>query len=626
MFAFWKSALLSSLHFRIAFFVITTIVIIFGSYSAYQINMYQAKLIDAEMKSTEMLGRALTSSLEIAMANSDLEAIQRALQDALKTGDISQIFLMNNESEIRAASDKHLIGQTRTLSDQGCIECHENREGSLIPNAITLENDGLLRVVVPIVNKPECARCHAGGERYNGILVLDRSLEPIREELYSGIQRAIIMAAFSILVMMLLFRLYIKKQIINRVDHLESLARRVVNNELDLEIHLSGNDELSSLAQSFDNMKRSLRRSTEEIEGHRRYLDNLLNNLINGIIIVDDSDRIVFINKSVNDILEIPPPGAVPGDSIREHLYVRPALAGIEKLVTASRKSKVASLDILVIPLPDGARKHLEIHTGHLLLPPRQQPEVIIVIRDITTIIEYEKQMYKSEKLATVGRLAAGVAHEINNPMASILTCSEGLLKRGSANDETAVEYLNIIRNAARRCKMITQKLLGYSAATELKIEAVAPEKVVTEAISLLQFEATGKNVTLSFTNEQNLPAIKGSTDALVQVFVNLILNSIQAVDIGGKVDIDMKTENGALVVLITDNGSGIIDSNRDKIFEPFYTTKPIGIGTGLGLSVSQSIIVQHRGRIEILATRPGLTSIKVTIPGDKTRRGDSDD
>jgi two-component system NtrC family sensor kinase len=223
--------------------------------------------------------------------------------------------------------------------------------------------------------------------------------------------------------------------------------------------------------------------------------------------------------------------------------------------------------------------------------------------------------VYQSDKLATVGRLAAGVAHEINNPMASILTCAEGLLKMQSGIDHSTNEYLAIIRNSARRCKLITQKLLDYSAASDLRRETLDLHQILKEALTLLHFEASKKHIEIRISETVHFPPLQGSKDALVQVFVNLVLNGIQAVEEGGKIEICPSIEDDLLTVTINDNGSGISPENRSKVFEPFFTTKPIGSGTGLGLSVSQGIIRRHSGHIEIVESRPGRTSIKVSLP-----------
>lgn len=614
-----------SLHFKIAFFVVITILAIFGLFSTYQFMSFQNRLSRIDKESSELLGLAISSSLEIAMLNSDRGAIQHSLNQAAQNESIIRIFLLNNEMEVKASSDLEQVGKSTSLADPGCRECHQQDKSGQIPTSIELAEEEVLRVVIPVVNKPSCTGCHDSGDRINGLLVLDRSLQPAKAELYAGIKRAILVAALAVLVLMFLFRWYIKNQIINRVAYLESLARRVVNNELDLDIVLAGKDELSSLAQSFNNMKSTLRLSMERIEGHRNYLNALLDNLTDGIVIIDDLDQIVFVNQSLSRVLECGDPAPRPGDNAGKFLWGQPQLSRIEELVRSAREKKRIEQDVVRLQSAALKERYLEVHTGRLLLPPRREPEVMIVIKDVTAIITFEKQMYQSEKLATVGRLAAGVAHEINNPMASILTCAEGLLKNDPGDDPSTGEYLEIIRNSAHRCKMITAKLLGYSAASGLNKESLDLSEVLSEAVTLLQFEASNKEAKVSLVRSGALPVIEGSRDSLLQVFVNLILNSIQAVPTGGNIEVTARATEKQIIVLIKDDGPGISEKSFGQVFEPFYTTKPVGEGTGLGLSVSQGIIKQHGGQIEIVDGRAGRTCLKVTIPIESESESEPD-
>lgn len=616
---------LRGLHFRIAFFVVITILVIFGLFSAYQFMSFQNRLSRIEKESSELLGLAISSSLEIAMLNSDRGAIQHSLNQAAQNETIIRIFLLNNNMEVKASSDQDQVGQLTSLADPGCRECHQPAASGQIPTSIELAEEEALRVVIPVVNKPSCFGCHDAGDRINGLLVLDRSLRPARAELYAAIKRAILIAALAVLVLMFLFRWYIKNQIINRVAYLESLARRVVDNELDLDIELAGEDELSSLARSFNNMKTTLRLSMERIEGHRNYLNALLDNLTDGIVIIDDLDQIVFVNRSLSRVLESGDPEPQPGDNAGRLLWGQQQLGRIEELVRSVREKKTIEQDVVRLQSAALKERYLEVHTGRLLLPPRREPEVMIVIRDVTAIITFEKQMYQSERLATVGRLAAGVAHEINNPMASILTCTEGLIKNNRGGDPSTSEYLEIIRNSAHRCKMITAKLLGYSAASSLNKESLDLGQVLGEAVTLLQFEASTKDAKVELVRTEALPFIQGSRDSLLQVFVNLILNSIQAVPTGGSIEVTARATEERIIVLIKDDGPGISEDNLKRVFEPFFTTKPIGEGTGLGLSVSQGIIKQHDGQIEIVDGRAGRTCLKVSIPIESERESTPD-
>lgn len=610
-----KIPLVHRLHFKIALFVILTILVIFGSYSIYQLLHHRDELIQNQNESSQLLGRALTTSLEIAMINKDIAGIQRSFEDITENDNVLRVFLLNRNKQVRAASVRAAVGAVWQMEDSGCKECHGLPESQNMPNSVTINNGDVLRVVIPIKNQPVCHRCHDSENRINGLLVLDRSLTPVKAELYAGIRRAALLAVISVLTMMFLLRWYIKRMVINRVAYIESLARHVVNNDLDLDIQLSGQDELASLSRSLDNMKTTLRLSIEKIENHRNYLTNLLNSLAEGILIVDDKDCIAYVNGSLARIIDRESVPIRPGDRVDDIIPPDGSFSPILHQIRQARQDKNIPKEIIRSRSEDGKESYFEVHAGSLRLPPRRKSEVIVVVRDVTTIMLSEKQVHQSEKLATVGRLAAGVAHEINNPMASIMTCAEGLLAETYDKYGRNAEYLTIIKDAAQRCKYITQKLLDYSSVSDLKKEPVSIKEVLEKAVSLLQFEASKKNVSISLDVSDDLPMISASKDQLTQVFVNLILNGIQAVEMGGAVEVRAACGDNDLCIWVHDDGTGISEASLPYIFEPFFTTKSVGTGTGLGLSVSHGIVAQHRGRLEITESRKGRTSVKVTLP-----------
>lgn len=148
-----------------------------------------------------------------------------------------------------------------------------------------------------------------------------------------------------------------------------------------------------------------------------------------------------------------------------------------------------------------------------------------------------------------------------------------------------------------------------------MKMEIINLGEVLQEAVSLLQFEATSKQIKLNISKPDEIPAIKGCKDSLVQVFVNLILNGIQAVDKDGVVNIEASLRGNSVDIMVEDNGQGISEENLAHVFDPFFTTKPVGVGTGLGLSVSQGIVKQHDGKLGIVQGKIGFTSFLVSLP-----------
>lgn len=602
------------LHFKVALFVISSIVVIFGLFAVYQLFSYRQKLTAMKVESSELLCQTLTSCLEIAMLNSDLEAIQYSFEKASQNEDIGTVFLLNKGGEVRASSQPGMIGSVLTRQDPGCRECHSASGQSPLSETIKKQGEPFLRIVTPIENKVQCHSCHGDTARWNGVLVLDQSLDPVHAEFMANVKLAGIVATAAVLIMMFLFRWYIKRQIISRLEYLESLARRVTDNELPFDIELPGNDELSSLANSLNNMKNSLHLSLRAAEDHRSYLSHLLDNLIDGILIVTGQKKVAFINSSFVHVLGIDKNAVRSGDTLH---FDRSPLNEFPHLLTIIEEAQASDVPIkqtLKFESSGVTPKYLEIHAGVLSLPPRRESETIVVVRDITSRVIIENQVYQSEKLATVGRLAAGIAHEINNPMASIMTCAEGLLKREPGN-RNAREYLDIIKSSAQRCKMITQKLLDYSAAPTSSTNPVRLADVLQESVSLLRFEAQRQSVRIAVHPAAPHATVAGSKDSLVQVFVNLLLNGIQATKTGGEITVTMSESNGHVDVLVNDNGVGIDATHREKVFEPFFTTKPIGTGTGLGLSVSQAIVAKHGGTIALLESRKGFTSIRVSLP-----------
>lgn len=216
-----------------------------------------------------------------------------------------------------------------------------------------------------------------------------------------------------------------------------------------------------------------------------------------------------------------------------------------------------------------------------------------------------QTQLHHSERLASIGEMAAGIAHEINNPLTSVMIFTSLLLKRPDL--EAAVKSdLETILGETGRCADIVSRLLEFSRATTPHKGMYQIEKIVAASLQLLECQALFHNVTVVRDFAPGLPAVACDQDQLKQVFMNIFLNATQAMRLGGVLTIGIKTDPTAssLGVTINDTGGGIPQENLSRIFDPFFTTKGAS-GTGLGLSVSFGIIVNHGGRIEV-KNRPG--------------------
>jgi len=235
-------------------------------------------------------------------------------------------------------------------------------------------------------------------------------------------------------------------------------------------------------------------------------------------------------------------------------------------------------------------------------------------------------QVIETGKLATVGELAAGIAHEINNPVAIMVEEAgwmEDLLEDEEVKEnlEEFQRALKQINTQGKRCKEITHKLLSFARKTDSRIQVVLMNDLIKDAIGLAEQSAKYSKITINTNLEENIPFIPASQTEIQQVFLNLINNAVDAMDKkgGGTIDITSRLEGNAIVVDFADNGPGIHRNNLARIFDPFFTTKPVGKGTGLGLSICYGIIKKMGGEIYVQSVvEQGTTfSIRIPIPKD---------
>jgi signal transduction histidine kinase len=247
--------------------------------------------------------------------------------------------------------------------------------------------------------------------------------------------------------------------------------------------------------------------------------------------------------------------------------------------------------------------------------------------RDLERRVEERtREVLRNAQLAQLGTLAAGVAHEINNPLASIATCAEGLLRDPAANGDDARlrEYLQIIKREAMRTRDITTRLLRFAHPGVDGTETVWLGTEIHEVAPLFVHQMADAGVQLVIEAPPREPAIQGDPSAWRQVLFNLLRNALDASPRAGRIRVACRAANGQVTLEIEDDGPGIPEANRDRVFEPFFTTKGPGHGTGLGLAIVHRIVAAHGGTITIATSASGGARIVVTVPAarDPVRAG----
>jgi signal transduction histidine kinase len=239
---------------------------------------------------------------------------------------------------------------------------------------------------------------------------------------------------------------------------------------------------------------------------------------------------------------------------------------------------------------------------------------------------ETQTRLSRSEKLAGIGTLAAGVAHEINNPLASVASCAEGLMNRldsvdfkSKDDEEVFPDYLKTIYDETYRCKAIISKLLDFSRRQVPVFGEVNVNDLIANVVKLIgrQKELEKLSIELDYSSEPVI--IYADANQLQQVLLNMILNAIDATEDGGKITITTIRVDKYTQIIFEDTGCGIAPENLDKIFEPFFSTKSPGKGTGLGLSICYGIIEEHKGKISVSSNGIGKgTAFTISLPVGK--------
>ena len=249
-----------------------------------------------------------------------------------------------------------------------------------------------------------------------------------------------------------------------------------------------------------------------------------------------------------------------------------------------------------------------------------------------TTLKDTQEQLVHSEKLASIGTLAAGVAHEINNPLDGIQNCIRSILQEPD-DKKKAGHYLGLIQEGLNRIENIVRKLLDFARPSKLKMENIQANDLLGNSLELVAHRFNNPGIKLNKDFAGNLPLCRGDSHYLQQVFLNIILNALDAMPAGGALTVKtslaqnapgVSLPNTRIEVAVSDTGCGIPQENLSKIFDPFFTTKGVGEGTGLGLAVCTGIIKEHRGEIKVKSAVGKGSTFTVLLPVNPAGSGQS--
>lgn len=357
-----------------------------------------------------------------------------------------------------------------------------------------------------------------------------------------------------------------------------------------------------------------------ELKLLKEFNESIIESINVGLLAVDLEGRVTRLNSALEHMLDLRRDAAIGrlvedlfsedfADTLKQVLgkdgWRLQEIRNIYKLHTATRTNRALVLNIALAPLQD-----VQGQTGAL-----------VVVEDVTTRISLEEQLQQREKLSSIGLLAAGVAHEVNTPLTGVSSYTQMLLAMLNENDPKHA-LLQKVRTQAERATNIVNNLLNFSrtgSATEFAEVNVA--RVLDDTLQLLEPQLRRSQIEIVRSYEKDAPEVYGNAGKLQQVFTNLLINARDAIPDGGRIVVSATTaDDGSLIAEISDTGIGIAPENVAKIYDPFYTTKGVGQGTGLGLAVTYGIVQEHAGRITVESTPGHGTTFRITLPAARSR------
>ncbi|MEC9490050.1 MAG: ATP-binding protein [Halanaerobiales bacterium] len=483
--------------------------------------------------------------------------------------------------------------------------------GQSLPDAVYRDNifEGIIRDV------------EVQGEKYSfgyydlNIENVDRSsvivglpMSATAEKLSQTREDFILALIISILLVAILVNIYARK-LIRPVEDIIAATDELKEGNLKNKINYQSNDELGKLVNKFNNMADSLQEYRDNLFELKEFQENILESIKEAMVVIDRKNKVQTINAAMEQYLNKDRKFYLEKEINEMDIFENLNLSFWEtiksdqkytvKEYSFSTKNKNHIFNLKIYPLNNNYKL-----TG-----------AVIILEEITQKVELEKQLLLNDKLSSIGRFTAGIAHEINNPLGTISNFVETILF--DEEDQKKIEYLKSIRSEAERISSIVNGLLNFSRQSKSEFGLVDIREVIELSLKICHYQKNYKEFKIVKEYPEDNTYIMGNFNQIQQVFINIITNAFQSMEKGDKLNILVRVtaEQNLLKIIFKDNGSGIESQYLQKIFDPFFTTREEGKGVGLGLSISYGIIKNHGGDITVESEAGKGSTFVVSLP-----------
>lgn len=588
--------------------------------------------IDALAEASAGMSRVLVDSLRSAMLAGQPHLVDQAIRDLSQQPEIERVVVLDRNGNVRISSDTSF--QDRMFEknrDPTCKVCHQSSQ-SLPSSRTVVVEDGdrhVFRAMSVIPNDSSCHACHDPSLATNGVLLMDLSLRSANLSFFAGITRTVILAVIMVVVTIVVLVALLQWMVHEPLRAVIVTSRRIAGGDMDARIPVGSVGEFGVLSRQVNRMTDHLARSIYAEERHRRELQAILDSVDDEIVVLDRDRRVVAANYA---FLKTSRSEEILGKPCQQVSALRPCSESQDECPVSAvfaggrlQKGIMSRLD------QAGSERSIEIHASPVRGGDGSIDRVVEVRRDISERRQVEATLAASERLTSLGLLASGISHEVNNPLGAIAASVEGLRRKltrtpdwrdaGSTGNDFERTLLRIAREV-ERARSITDRLLKVARPPGQSRTLMDVNHAVADTLSLLSYDIERNGIQTTTDLAGKLPLLPGDESRLGQILMNLILNAIQAMAAGGKLLVSTGAENDSIRIYVQDTGDGISSDVIGRIYEPFFTTKPPGKGTGLGLFITHRLVSEMGGTIDV-RSKPGEgTRFTVLLPIRPRSRG----
>lgn len=591
--------------------------------------LYRGELARERGAASMQVNLLLQAALENAMLKRDVPGLQQVVARMGEQPEIRGVMILNPAGEVRFAADPSTLGRHFPELVQRAIAVDKPTDEL----AIAAGGGEVLRSINPVHNKSVCAGCHGTVESrpVNGVLVVDYDASTLRDKARTSAAWMALGGAGAILLLLAIGWRAVQRTVLDPLGALLEASSRLGTGDMSARVRVQGDDEFARVGRVFNGMADSLGAAMGEAEIQRRFLQQVVDGLPDGVRVIDSRYRIVLANAAYRRQqgigLEIPLDMSCHASS---HGRTEPCVPTMVVCPLHELKQPGDTLKCNHVHVrADGASLPVEVHASMVELQQggKNEPCVVESIRDLSEV----SQISQEQRLSELGLLAAGIAHEIHNPLGSVRLAVQSLLREIDQQHADPVEladYLRLVDDQIDKCIEVTRRLLLLSRHPDTRNALVDINDAVADAVHLLDYDAGLRGVRQTIDADPQRPRILADQAELRMVVLNLLQNAHHAMPGGGEIRVRTRSvASGEVRIEVIDNGSGIAPGVLPHIFDPFYSRRADGqAGTGLGLTICRSIIERYGGTIAVESKQGCGTTFTVTLPREHGNPSNEED